>query len=201
MPHSLYRDDPMPTLEIWKPNQCDEDYTWNFIRMKRRKPIYKSEEYFPQDVIVRETPAQASYKDYIMNAYRPIKRLPVREPGMIPSTPVGGEPFEKIKRRQTYLFESLNKRVQAESENDTKKICYLVITHCTFVDEASEIYRFYTKNANKVSKTVFADPTDADRKHLFDYFETKLQCYWLGAPYASFSAFKIEGEDMKLLFD
>lgn len=44
--------------------------------------------------------------------------------------------------RAVDLVELLNTRVVAESENETKQICYLIVSHGRYVDDLSNIFKF-----------------------------------------------------------
>lgn len=56
------------------------------------------------------------------------------------------EDADEVSYRKLLMFEHLNKRTYAESDLNKKRVCFLLITHGTFVDEMANIFKFIKKD-------------------------------------------------------
>ena len=85
-------------------------------------------EYFPDGVNIAEPPAPADFKEEILSAWP--------------------EGKNQVNERHLSLFERAIRRIKNESQNGKKNICYLLITHGTFVHEAGHIFNMFTAASN-----------------------------------------------------
>ena len=99
----------------------------------------------------------------------------------------------------------MNQKIAAESENGSKKVCYLVVTHGVWVDQAAHVFKFlnhywsddsvdydpWTAHLAKrdVPFRYFSEMTPEQRDKLLEYLHTTQY----GHPgYGSISAFSID---------
>lgn len=104
-----FDENPMPKLEFTK-----HGFDFELLRQK----YDCGSEVFPKNINFKEPPGPIiDLKDYIFNIFPESKKQSLQ--------------------RGLSLVELLNKRIQAESENGRYKVCYLIISHGTFIDELS----------------------------------------------------------------
>ena len=92
-------------------------YGFDFRNMLKQVRRYRSEEFFPHGVSFVESP-DLDYKQEIQNPY-PWTR-------------------HRYHIQAIELLEKIHKRVDLESYNGNKRICYLIVSHEFFVDNTAK---------------------------------------------------------------
>ena len=100
----------MPNLEFKK-------YGFNFKNMQENCLQYSNGKHFPKGITIVEKDEFPLFKNEVFNkTFYP-------------------ETFKKGVLRTMDQFQIVNKRVQEESESDTKSICYLIVSNYLEVDQ------------------------------------------------------------------
>ena len=135
----LYLEDPMPNLQFSKAD-CD------FNRLLYTQSQFAK--FFPEEISIKEPKSSdpddpkgpIDYKEAIFNVYP--------------------EDEQSSQLRAVRLFEYINRRIAEEAEElGRKKVCYLVITHGSILNEIGNIYDILANDAT-VAKSDFAKLND-----------------------------------------
>lgn len=148
-------------------------YNYDFAWMQYENALYSTKEYFPAGVTFKEL---QDHKDEMFLAYPESSKTGIR--------------------RGISLIEKLNKAIEKESQNNTKKICYLIISHGRFVDELAYAFDILKTNP-EVPATAFLGLSENQRTLVEKFLFT----YPYNSPaYCSISGFKVESKGMDPLF-
>ena len=132
-----FRQNPMIHLEFTKSK-------FSFEKMLQNNPAFVKLKYFPKDVTFLEPDAPADYKEHTFNAY------PENE--------------KDAKQRGLMLVELLNKRLLKESKQGGS-ICYLIISHSIYADEAGTILKFFEDvETNRIQPSALPKLTHEQRE-------------------------------------
>lgn len=104
---------PFPNDIEWTKTKCD------FEALKDSDKDLQAEQYFANDVTFTDS-ALKKEKDKVWFAYQ--------------------ETTTKFVGRTLDLIENANRRVLAESENGSKSVCYIILTHSGVINLFSKLY-------------------------------------------------------------
>lgn len=95
----------------------------------------------------------------------------------------------------------MNKRIEHESENNTKKVCYLIITHAIHVDALGHIFDFMKHHTN-VPRTIFSakNPLEKEREHKPKMLEYVINSDYDHPAFCSISGFKVNMDGLFPVF-
>ena len=164
-------------------------YGFNFKLMQCQNIMYSTESrYFPKNVNFHEAPR----KDHAHKAY------------MFQPHP---ETKHQSQGRTLSLLELMNARMEFERKSSDKKVCFLIVSHSTQVDEAAHIFDFVSSNSasSAIRSDWFEDiALDVKEKLLssVDYY-TNVEDSGLDSEspgFCSISGFEIKGRTMVSTF-
>ena len=161
----IYQENPMPLLEFSK---YDCDFKW----MQYENAIYSTTHMFPSGVDFLE-PAKMSANGL----------APDDKEGVFKAFP---ENDEKCQKRGNELIEEMNKAILEESENGTKNVLFLMISHGIFVDQLANVMTFLNSAAPPIN---LLSITEAQRRMMLDY---ACKQKYEPSDYCSITGFKIE---------
>lgn len=111
------------------------------------------------------------------------------------------ESAEDTKQRCLTLIESVGQEIVAESHKSTKNICYLVISHGTYIAQIQNIFHLI-KHGRGLAPASFVPRLSSKRRMMAQAYLANMDPEIKNPVFASISAFKLESvkEGLEVVF-